>query len=306
MSVEEFDRRLEELKHSIEVEKTRSFKVYNLDKGKIQELRYPSIITVSDETDKVAEMRRKAEAEHDRKRARLLMDVAQDEIAKDPVMRASSQTEGGFFVVANPDEVAFFECMFKPRKPGLTPKEVEERAKKFGVTPEEMKEKFYVEMKENFGFRCRPITMGMIGGPENWLYGHYFEPRCEKVYDRETGKVVPKPEKFVWYSRRYYCGCTDEEIEDYKKKWKHALEKLMEYDDVIRFSEMTLEGMDLSKISDAEQKLMERLKETKDEREIRALGKLIRNFLTRKDAYQPSEEFRKLFIKRYGEIYPPK
>ena len=300
MSVQEFERRLEELKHSLEVAETRSFKVYNLDKGRIQELRYPSTITLSDETDKVAEMRRKAEAEHDRKRAALLMNVAQDDIAKDPVMMASSQVEGGFFVQANPNEVAFFECMFKPGKPGVSLAEAKAKAKELGLTPEQFKEKFFVEMKENFGFRCRPITMGMIGGPENWLYGHYFEPRCDKVYDRETGRVVPKPEKFVWYSRRHYCGCTEKEIEEYKEKWKHALEKLEEYDDLIRFSERNLEGMDLSKMWDVEEKLMERLKETKDEREIKALGKFIEHLLTRKDSYQPSEEFRELFIKRYG------
>ena len=301
MSVSEFERRLEELRHSIRVERTMGFKVYNLDKGRIQELSYPDTITMSDETDRVVEMRRKAEAEHDRKRASLLMDVAQDEVAKDPVMRASSQVEGGFFVVADPNEVAFFECRFKPPRPGMTRKEVEEYAEKLGLTPEEMKK----HMKENFGFSCRPVTMGMIGGPENWLYGHYFDPRrCEQVYDRETGRVIPKPpdEKFVMYSRRYYCGCHEDEIEDYKEKWKHALEKLREYDDLIRFSERQLKGVSVSKMWDVEEKLMERLKETTDEHEVKALGKLMEHFLKRKDSYQPSEEFRKLFIKRYGEI----
>jgi len=302
MSMEEFEKRLRELKHSIAVEQWRGFKVYNLDKRKIQELRYPAVITMSDETDEVAEMRLKAEAEHDRKRTALIMDVAQDEIAKDPVMRASSQVEGGFFVVADPNEVAFFECMFKPPRPGLTREEAEKRARELGLTLEEFKEKYPGEVRENFGFRCRPITMGMIGGPENWLYGHYFQERCQKVYDRETGEVVPKPEteRFIWYSRRYYCGCTDEEIERYKETWKHALEKIQEYDDLIRFTEMVLKGVDMAEKWEVEEKLMERLKVTEEEREIKALGRFIRNLLTRRDAYQPSEEFRELFIKRYG------
>jgi len=140
MSMEEFEKRLRELKHSIAIERWEGFKVYNLDKRKIQELRYPAVITMSDETDEVAEMRLKAEVEHDRKRTALIMDVAQDEIAKDPVMRASSQVEGGFFVVADPNEVAFFECMFKPPRPGLTREEAEKRARRLDTLVRAMTE----------------------------------------------------------------------------------------------------------------------------------------------------------------------
>lgn len=261
----------------MKVERTGSFKIYNLDKKEVQELVYPEVITMSDETDKVAEMRVKAPLEFQRARAALLLNVAQEEIARDPVMKASSQLEGGFFVMADPNEVAFFNCTFKE------PREVDGR--------------------ENFGFRCRPITMGAIGGPENWLYGHLFEERCEKVYDRETGKVIPKPQKFVMGLARYYCACRDEEVEDYVEKWRHALEKLQEYDDLVRFTERSLEGVDISKMREVEERLRETLKRTEEEREIAALGKFIEHLVTREDSQAPSEELRELFIKRYRKIW---
>lgn len=260
----------------MKVEKTRGFKVYNVDQGKVQELLYPGIITMSAQTDKVAQKSREAEIEAEKRRAKLLMSVAQDEIVEDPVVRASSQFEGGFFVDADPDEVAFFECNFKP--------------------PETRKGK-----REKFGFNCRPITMGMIGGPENWLYGHQFREACKQVYDRETGEVVPKPEdeKFIWHNLRYYCGCDDAEIKEYQRKWGHALEKLREYDDLIRFSAKNLEDVDLSEMWDVEERLMEQLKETKEERELEALKTFIQRIFEKKK-YEPTEEFRKLFIRRYG------
>lgn len=288
--------------------RTREMTVYNLDKQKLQQLNYPSVITMSDTTDKVAETSKKGD-ENLKFWSQLIMSAAHDLAVQEGVMSQSSQAQGGFLVKSRPDDVAFFECAFKPSATEILgggprweklSKEYEKIWNEKGLPA--AREFWEKELHENFGFSCHPITHGMIG-PNNWLYGHYYNPRaCEKLYDRMQHKVVDRSEKDEKFPvDRYYCAVHQDEVDDFLEKWNAAMKRFQEYDDIIRFNWQSVEKMPLKEKFGIKEFLMTQLKEEKEKEARDALAKF-EEYLAKTGKYESSEEFRKLFKKRYGEL----
>lgn len=240
-------------------------KVYNTTKNQVQELCYPREIRLNERADKVAEKARGGD-DWDREWAGDILSAGIRHLEKCPVVRPSAQAEGGFILDVDPDYWALVSCTYdrgsnKPWVQGLM------KAGRFDQLDEKQ------IARSRFGFHCRPVTQPEIG-PNNWLYGHYYNPNaCSLVWDRENLEVVNRTKDMhvSGFNSRYICAVSEEEIREYDQRMKEALKCIKDYEDQIGFSAEIFEGMQPGQKFDSKDLSREIEKRAKTEEEKQAL-----------------------------------